>query len=303
MAAGRVSSRGLGAPPKRAGSGFRWSGRATKIIATILLAAVWPPRPACADQAAAAETREQTISRELKSTEDQTLLERRAWLETEWNKFKDGSSGIEETLGGLSSWRVSSNQDWAVRIKLPYAWHVAGNTAGDSDLNGLGDIALATGTAVRLGESWRVGGGLELRMPSGSEPDLSDNVWRLQEFGAVAWDATKNLTLSPSFEHNESLAEELGASPVHFLEMFVPATVGLPQRWSATAKYETKVDFENDNTWTHSAKLVIAKQLERVPLSFALSIKKPFDGGEKNFQVNFKVTWFFRSKAPSAEGK
>src|SRR6185295_12168513 len=214
------------------------------ITTTLLLAAVWAALPARADQSAAAQTREQTISRELKSADDPTLLERRAWLETEWNKFKDGSSGIEETLGGLSSWRVSSDQDWAVRIKLPYAWQVAGSTAA-SDLNGLGDIALATGSAVRLSESWRVGGGIELRMPSGTEHDLSDNVWRLQEFGAIAWDATKNLTLSPSFEHNESLAEELGASPVHFLEMFVPATVGLPQRWSATAKYEAKVDFQD----------------------------------------------------------
>jgi hypothetical protein len=57
---------------------------------------------------------------------------------------------------------------------------------------------LATGTAFRLGDSWRVGGGLDLRMPSGSELDLSANVWRLQEIGALAWDATKNLTLSPS---------------------------------------------------------------------------------------------------------
>src|SRR6185295_9188766 len=119
------------------------------ITTTLLLAAVLPALPARADQSAAAETREQTISRELKSADDPTLLERRAWLETEWNRFKDGGSGIEETLGGLSSWRVSSDQDWAVRIKLPYAWQVAGNTAGTSDLNGLGDIALATGSAVR----------------------------------------------------------------------------------------------------------------------------------------------------------
>ena len=276
----------------------------TKIIATTLLAAVWPPLPARADQAAAAETREQTIAQELKAAEDPTLLKRRSWLETEWNRFRDGSSGIEETLGGLWSWRVSSTQDWAVRLKLPYDWHVAGHTAGDSNLNGLGDVNVATGTAFGLGESWRIGGRLDLRIPSGSEPDLSANVWRLQEMGVVAWDATKNLTLSPSFEHNESIAEEPGASPEHFLEVFFPATVGLPQRWSATAKYEAKVDFQNDNTWTHSGKLAIAKGLERVPLSFSLSITKAFDGGEKTFQINFIAAWFFRSKAPSsAEGK
>ena len=303
MAADRVPSRGLGAPPKRAGSGFRWSGRATKIIATILLATVWPPLPTRADQAAPAGSREQTITQELKSVEDPTLLKRRSWLDTEWNRFRDGSSDIEETLGVLWSWRVSSTQDWAVRLKLPYEWHVAGDTAGDCDLNGLGDMNLATGTAFRLGGSWRVGGGLDLRMPSGSEFDLSANVWRLQEIGALAWDAPKNLTLSPSFEHNQSVAEESGVSPEHYLEVFFPATIGLPHRWAATAKYEAKVDFQNDNTWTHSGKLAIAKELERVPLSFSLSIKKAFDGGGKKFEVNFIATWFVRSKAPPpAEG-
>jgi hypothetical protein len=68
-------------------------------------------------------TREQTIAQELKSVEDPTLLKRRSWLDTEWNRFRDGSSDIEETLGVLWSWRVSSTQDWAVRLKLPYDWH------------------------------------------------------------------------------------------------------------------------------------------------------------------------------------
>jgi hypothetical protein len=141
-----------------------------------------------------------------------------------------------------------------------------------------------------------VGGGIDLRMPSGSELDLSANVWRLQEIGALAWDATKNLTLSPSIEHNESIAEESGASPEHYLEVFFPATVGLPQRWAATAKYEAKVDFKDDNTWTHSGKLAIAKELDRAPLSFSLAIERALDGGDKTVQLNFIATWFFRSR-------
>ena len=282
---------------------FRWSGGATKIIATILLAAVCPPLPARADQAAAAATREQTIAQELRSVEDPTLLKRRSWLDTEWNRFRDGSSDIQETLGVLWSWRVSSTQDWAVRLKLPYDWHLADQTAGDSDLNGLGDMNVAMGTAFRLGDSWRIGGGIDLRMPSGSQHDLSAKVWRLQEIGALAWDATKHLTLSPSFEHNESIAEESGASPEHYLEVFFPATVGLPQRWAATAKYEAKVDFQNGSTWTHSGKLAIAKELDRAPVSFSLSIEKPLDGGDKTVQLNFIANWFFRSRAPSGEGK
>ena len=217
--------------------------------------------------------------------------------------MRDGGSGIEETSAAFGPGVSRPLGIGPCGSNCRYQWHVAGHTAGDSDLNGLGDVNVATGTAFGLGESWRIGGRLDLRIPSGSEPDLSANVWRLQEMGVLAWDATKNLTLSPSFEHNESLAEEPGASPEHFLEVFFPATVGLPQRWSATAKYEAKVDFQNDNTWTHSGKLAMAKGLERVPLSFSLSITKAFDGGEKTFQIDFIAAWFFRSKAPSSRGR
>jgi hypothetical protein len=236
---------------------------------------------------------EQTISEELKALEDPTILLRRVWLETEWNKYRDGHSRVEETLGGFWAWRVSTNQDWAVRLKVPYEWNIAGDAPNESDEHGLGDIKVATGTAFRLGETWRVGGGLELRTPSAAD-NLGDNVWGLQEFGAVAWDPTRWLTLSPSAEYNESVAEVHNAPPKHYLELYFPANFLLPRGWSVTPRYEAKVDFENDNYVTQSAKLVVAKQFDSPPLNFALSIKRQFDGGEKEFQLNFIITYFFR---------
>ena len=130
-------------------------------------------------------------------------------------------------------------------------------------------------------------------MPTAAD-DLGDNDWRLQEFWAGAWDATQWLTLSPSAEYNHSIAELGDAPPQSYLEMYFPATFLLPQQWAVTARYEAKVDFENDNYVTHSAKLLVAKQLDAPPLGLALSIKKPFDGGEKQFQINLIITYYFR---------
>ncbi len=59
-------------------------------------------------------------------------------------------------------------------------------------------------------------------------------------------------------------------------------------------QYELKVDFENDNYVTHSAKFLVAKQLDKPPLGFAISIKESFNGGDKEFQVNFIITYYFR---------
>jgi len=240
-----------------------------------------------------ANATEATLSSDLKALEDPTILSRRVWLDTEWSKYRDGSSNIDETLGALWAWGIATDQDGAIRFKLPYKWHLAGDDPGDSGRDGIGDLKLATGTAWRLNENWRTGGGVEVRLPTGRD-GLSENLWKLQEFGAVAWDATRWLTLSPSFEHNHSFKEESDASPQHYLETYFPATFLLPHKWSVTTRYEAKVDFENDNTWTHSAKLTLAKQLATPPLGFGLSVKKPFNSGPKDFQVNFIVTYYFR---------
>jgi hypothetical protein len=244
-------------------------------------------------ESTAGESNEQIVVEQLKSETDPTILKRRVWLETEWNNNRDGSDDVEETLGGLWAWRITEDMDWAVRLKLPYEWHSAGDDAGDSDKCGFGDIKLATGAAFRLNESWRVGGGLELRMPT-AEDDMGDDVWRLQEIGAVAWDATRWLSFSPSFEYNESICEQDDAPPQHNVELFFPATIILPQRWSVTARYEAKVDFEDDNYVTQSGKLYLSKQFENPALGFTVSIKKPFNTANKDYQVNFIATYFFQ---------
>jgi hypothetical protein len=236
---------------------------------------------------------DQVPEADLKEFNDPTILSRRVWLETEWNKFTDGTHIVEETLGTLWAWRVSENQDWAVRLKLPVKFRVGSDVLGVADIGGLGDIKVATGTAVRLSKTTRIGGGLDLEMPTGRH-ELSDNAWRIQEFGAFAWDITPWLTFSPSAEYNQSIAEEGSAPPIHFLETFIPFTFLLPHKWAISAGYENKTDFENDNYVTQRGKIAIAKELESMPLSFYLQAKRDFDSGEKEFQVNFIVTYYFR---------
>ena len=99
---------------------------------------------------------------------------------------------------------------------------------------------------------------------------------------------------APSVEYNQSIKELRGAAPQHFVEMFFPVTFLLPQRWAVTPRYETKVDFANDDRVTHSVKLTATRRLENLPIGLALSIKKSFDGGEKRFQINFVTTYYFR---------
>jgi len=240
------------------------------------------------------ETREaEMIEADLKSLEDPTVLKRRIWLDTEWSRYDDDSNNLEETLGFLWAWRLSRIQEWAVRLKMPYVWHLAGDQPGDSDDNGFGDLKVATGTAFRLSEDWRTGVGVELRMPT-AERELGDDVWKIQEFGTVAWDATSWLTFSPTVEYNQSISEQSGAEPQHYAEFYFPATWLMPDRWSFAARYEAKVDFEHDNDLIQSAKFTLTKQFAGPPVALSLSFKKPFEGS-KDFQFNFVVTYFFKS--------
>lgn len=261
----------------------------------LILATAALPMPAmCLAESATEGANEQTTMENVKAQEDPTMLKRRIWSDTEWNKFKEGRHDIVETVGALWAWRVSDSQDWGMRLKVPYKFHIAGSLAGDKDEQGLDDIKLAMGTAFRLSESWRTAVGIEMRFPS-ADDNLGSNAWRPQLFGAAAWDATQRLTLSPSFEYNKSVAETNGAVPQNFLEIYFPVTYVLPHYWAVTTRYEAKIDFERDDYWTHSAKFAITKQLEQQPLSFSLSIKRSFDGGDKEFQINFIITYYFRS--------
>lgn len=236
---------------------------------------------------------EAMVAEELKTPEDPTILKRRVWLDTEWNHFRQSGDDLDFTFGNLWSWAASSSQDWAVRINVPIRTHFAGDSPGDEKKQGVGDVKFAAGAAVRLSNTWRAGGGLEMRFPTASD-NLGANVWRPQLFGAIAWDVTPRITLSPSAEYNKSIAERRGAAPQHFLEMFFPATFLLEPRWAVTPRYEVKIDFANNVKLTHSGKLSITKELKDRPLALTFSIKKMFDGGENRFQVNFVATQFFR---------
>jgi len=211
-------------------------------------------------------------------------------MEAEWNDDLDGSDSLELTLGARKSWRISDRHDWAFQLELPYRRTTDG-PGGNLVSQGIADIKVTAGTAVRLSDTVRIGGGLELRMPTG-DGDVSGNIWRLQEFAAVAWDATPWLTFTPKVRYFHTIARENGASPQHYAELYVPATFILADRWSLTARYELKRDFVSDYM-THAAKLTVGRQLSRPDLGLSLALKVPFNSLSNEYQLVFNVTHTF----------
>ena len=230
---------------------------------------------------------------ELKGLNDPTILERRVWLDYESNRFRDDSDFGKLTLGGMWVWRASENQDWAVRMTVPYAWHDAGNAEDDRNANGLGDIEMAAGTAFRLGKSLRTGGGLELHADTATKDTLGDNVWRLKPFWSLAWDATGWLTLGFTAEYSHSIDEENGVARQRYGEFYFPATIILPHLWSVSARYKGKIDFQND-LWINNVRIGIAKRLDKVPVSIELAVEKDLNGSSKEFQTNLILTYYFK---------
>ena len=233
------------------------------------------------------------VADELKAIEDPTILKRRIWLDSEWNRFKDSSDDLEFTMGALWAWPVTANQDWALRIKVPVKFHMAGDAVADADREGLGDIKVAVGTAFRHSPSLRSAVGVEMRFPTASD-NLGSNAYRTLLFGTFAWDVTREITFSPSVEYNKSLKEVRGSAPQEFIELFFPVIFLLPDRWSVVPRYEYKVDYANHDQVIRSAKLTVTKLLENQPLGFSLSLKKNIDETNKDFQINFVTTYYFR---------
>jgi hypothetical protein len=235
-----------------------------------------------------------TATEQLKAAlRDQTIIQSSAWLDTEWDQFDGGAKELTWTLGVLWGWHVRDQQDLALRFKLPIVYDRINESSGHADIGGLGDIEVATGTAFRLSNTWRTGGGIELHTDSASNPALGDNVWRLHSSWTVAHDVTNWLTLAPTTEYSHSVAEDNGAEPQRYLELSLPATIILPHDWSIGMRYKAKIDFENSDRWSHTADLGVAKRLSSIPVVFSATLENTFDGGDKKFQMNLTMTYYF----------
>jgi len=236
---------------------------------------------------------------QLKQLNDQTIIGTRVLLDSEWDQFKHGAQKATCTLAGLWGWPVSDYQDWAVRFKLPLVYHRSDELSGHADVGGLGDIEIGTGTAFRLNDMWRTGGGIELHADTASKLALGENAWRLKPGWGIAHDVTDWLTLNFNVEYSHSIAEEDNVAPQRFLELSLPATVILPRDWSIGAKYKATIDFENGDRWTHSVNAGIAKRLSNIPVVLSATLEKPLDGGPKQFQANLTILYYFERYHPS----
>jgi hypothetical protein len=262
-------------------------GRFLFVIVSLLAAQVVPAAEQTPVDPTAAATDE------LKALRDQTIIQSRVWLDTEWDQFKHGAEEARWTLAALWGWRVSEGQDWAVRLKLPFVYDRSDEVSGHADTGGLGDIEIATGTAFRLSSTWRTGGGIELHANTASNPALGDSVWRLHPYWSVAYDVTNWLTLTPTAEYNHSIAEEHNVGAQRYLELSLPVTFILPSDWSIGMNYKAKIDFENGARWTHTINLGVAKHLSNIPVVVSATFEKQLDGGNKRFQANLTMTYYF----------
>jgi hypothetical protein len=230
---------------------------------------------------------------QLKALNDRTIIQSSVALDTEWDQFKHGAEKAKWTMGGLWGWRVGDRQDWALRLKLPVVYDRSDESSGHADMGGLGDVEVATATAFRLSEAWRTGGGIELHTDTASDPALGDSVWLLHSAWAVAHDVTKWLTVTPTAEYSHSIAEEHNVAPQRYLELSLPCTFILPYDWSIGTRYKAKIDFENGDRWTHTVDVGVAKRLPNVPVVVSATLEKQFDGGNKKFQANLTMTYYF----------
>src|SRR5262249_20830064 len=149
------------APPKF----FHWSLLALLVTTVARVAAVEP-------------TTDSTVADQLKQLNDLTIIRTYMSLDSEWDHFKDGAEEAVWTLSGLWAARVSDWQDWGIRLNLPLDYSRSDEALGHGEVGGLGDAELGVGTAFRLNQTWRTGGGLDLHTDTASDPALAEKVWR-----------------------------------------------------------------------------------------------------------------------------
>jgi hypothetical protein len=238
-----------------------------------------------------AQPTDQVISEQIRSQEDATILRSRTWFEGEWNNNENGASDFEGTWGLRLGWRISDNHDIAFQIEIPVRRITSDDASGNVDRSGLFDVKLNFGTAFRLSPTVRIGAGVEMRIPTGAN-DVSLNIYRMQEYVTLAWDATPWLTLTPKIRYYHTVSHQGDAPTQNYWEIYLPATFVLPNRWSATARYEVKFDQIADYT-THSAKFFVAHQFVDPSINVSLAFKIPFNSQSNDYQFVVNTTWFF----------
>ena len=231
---------------------------------------------------------------ELKQLNDQTIIRTNLSLGSEWNHFEHGEEKAIWTLAGLYGWRVSDQQDWGIRFRLPFIYKRTDQPSDEVDVGGVGDAEIGVGTAFRLNDTWRTAGGIELHADTASDRGFAEEVWRLKWGWGVSHDVTRWLSFAPSADYNRSIAEKNNASPQSYFELSLPATLILPQHWSMSAKYKTAADFENGDRWSHTLSAGVAKRLSNLPLVLSATLEKPLGHSTKKFRVSFTVTYYFQ---------
>jgi hypothetical protein len=258
----------------------------------LLVALVSVPIPVFSD-AEQASADSPTVADQLKALRDQTIIQSRVWVDTEWDQFDGGAEKARWTLAGLWGWHIREAQDGALRFKLPFVYDRSDQSSGHADVGGIGDIEVGTGTAFWLSNRWRTGGGIELHADTASNPALGENIWRLKPAWGIAHDFTNWLTVTFNAEYNQSIAEEHNAPPQRYTELSLPATVILPHDWAISTNYKAKTNFENGDRWTYTVDVGVAKRLSQTPVVLSGTLEKQLDGSNKKFEVNLTMTYYF----------
>jgi hypothetical protein len=203
-----------------------------------------------------------TTADQLKQLNDQTIIRTYVSLDSGWDHFKDSAEKATFTLTGLWARAVSDSQDWGIRFRLPFSYQRTDQGSDDDAIGGVGDAEIGTGTAFRLNDTWRTGGGIELHADTASDNALAERVWRLKPGWGVAHDFSKWLTVNFNADYNHSIAERDDVRPHRYLELSLPATLIFPQAWSISAKYKAAIDFENGDRWSHLLTAGVAKHIQ-----------------------------------------
>ena len=234
-----------------------------------------------------------TAAEQLKQLNDQTIIGNRVSLSSDWDQFKHGAEKVTWTLAALWGWPISDWQDWGVRLKLPFAYHRSDEASGHAEVGGLGDFEIGSGPAFRLTDSWRTAGGIELHADTASDRALAESVWRLKTGWGVSHDVTDWLTLTFNADYNHSIAENDDVRPHRYLELSLPATLILQDRWSIGTRCKATIDFQNRDRWSYTVSAGVAKRLSKVPVVLSASFEKQLSSSAKEFQVSLSIVYYF----------
>ncbi len=221
---------------------------------------LFAPMIVMASAAPAQESDSEASSTWFNTLRDPTVLASRLSVGYEYADRDHGFLRNKMTVSGAYAFGAGELRDWTISAELPF-FHDEPGDLGGALRNGVGDLKFGAGHVFDGVGRFRWGLGTAVSFPTASAPEFGDGVVKLSPIVGLGVRLLPGLELTGNLQHNTSVHEKHGRTPVHSLEVKPRLIKTWPHRLYTLVGWDSRFNFEDANAYRGVLKFEVGKAL------------------------------------------